>query len=72
MSGKKELSIKDHPEQWVEERIKGFIAENGNNRLDLDGEVIYDEPLVGFARGDDPLYREIPLHSPGMGEASPG
>ena len=56
MSGKKELSIKDHPEQWVEERIKGFIAENESTRLDLDGEVIYDEPLVGFARGDDPLF----------------
>ena len=57
MSGKKELRIKDHPEQWVEERIKGFIAENESTRLDLDGEVIYDEPLVGFARGDDPLFR---------------
>jgi epoxyqueuosine reductase QueG len=57
MSGKKELRIKDHPEQWVEERIKGFIAESESNRLALDGEVIYDEPLVGFARGDDPLFR---------------
>ena len=57
MSGNKELSIKDHPEQWVEERIKCFIAENESNRLALDGEVIYDEPLVGCARGDDPLFR---------------
>ena len=57
MSGKKEPSIKDHPEQWVEERIKCFIAESESNRLALDGEVIYDEPLVGFARGDDPLFR---------------
>lgn len=57
MSRKKALSIKDHPEQWVEERIKCFIAESESNRLALDGEVIYDEPLVGFARGDDPLFR---------------
>ncbi len=57
MSGKKELSIKDHPEQWVEERVKGFIAKSESNRLALDGEVIYDEPLVGFARGDDSLFR---------------
>ena len=58
MSGKKVLRIKDHPELWVEERIKGFIAGSEVNRLDLDGEVIYDEPLVGFARGDDPIFRK--------------
>jgi len=58
MSRKKALSIKDHPEQWVEECIKGFIAESEDNRLALDGEVIYDEPLVGFARGDHPLFRK--------------
>ncbi len=57
MHGKKASGIDGHPEQWVEERIKAFIAGSEVNRLDLDGEVIYDEPLVGFARGDDPLFR---------------
>lgn len=57
MHGKKASGIDGHPEQWVEERIKAFIAESESNRLALDGEVIYDEPLVGFARGDDPLFR---------------
>ena len=57
MHGKKASGIDGHPEQWVEERIKAFIAGSEVNRLDLDGEVIYDEPLLGFSRGDDPLFR---------------
>ena len=67
MSRKKALSIKDHPEQWVEERIKCFIAESESNRLALDGEVIYDEPLVGFARGGDPLFMRKLLRTFGQG-----
>jgi hypothetical protein len=51
--------VKDHPETWVKERIEDFIARNEVNRLALDGEVIYDEPLVGFARGNDPLFRRL-------------
>lgn len=57
MTRNKEMFIQDSSEQWVEERIKGFIADSESNRLRLDGEVSYDEPLVGFARGDDPLFR---------------
>jgi hypothetical protein len=33
MSGKNEVRIEDHPEKWVEESIKGFIAESEVNRL---------------------------------------
>lgn len=57
MSANKAIGIDSQPEQWVKERIKGFIVRSEINRLALDGEVIYDEPLVGFARGDDPLFR---------------
>jgi len=57
MSDKGATSKEGHPEQWVEERIKGFIAGGEVNRLPLDGGMIYDEPLVGFARGDDPIFR---------------
>ncbi len=56
MSAKESISIDGHPEQWVKERIEGFIVGSEVNRLALDGEGIYDEPLVGFARGDDPLF----------------
>jgi epoxyqueuosine reductase QueG len=57
MSEKKAADVEDHPEQWVKEKIQGFIVESEVNRLALDGEVIYDEPLVGFARGDASLFR---------------
>ena len=57
MSAKNKTSIDVHPERWVKGRIKIFIAGEEINTLALDGGVIYDEPLVGFARGDDPLFR---------------
>ena len=57
MSGNEAIDIDGYPERWVKERIRGFIVGSEVNRLALDGEAIYDEPLVGFARGDDPLFR---------------
>lgn len=57
MPGKGKSNIDGHPEKWVKERIKDFIVGREINRLALDGNVIYDEPLVGFARGDDSLFR---------------
>jgi hypothetical protein len=40
-------------------RIKAFIVDNPANRLALiDGATIFDEPLVGVADGDDPLFEE--------------
>jgi epoxyqueuosine reductase QueG len=57
MPRKNALRIEDYPEKWVEDRIRNFIAGSEVNRLALDGQVIFDEPLVGFARGDDPLFR---------------
>lgn len=41
----------------IEESIKAYSRESPDNCLkDLDGGPIYDEPLVGFADGDDPLF----------------
>lgn len=57
MSGNSAVRIEDHPEKWVAERIRDFIARSESTRLTLDGQVIFDEPLVGFARGDDPIFR---------------
>ncbi len=43
--------------------IRSYISTSPLNRLrDLDGSPIWEEPLVGFADGDDPLfalYREV-------------
>ncbi|MDP2662574.1 MAG: epoxyqueuosine reductase, partial [Dehalococcoidia bacterium] len=45
--------------QSLEEMIRAFVLESPLNRLrDLDGGPIYEEPLVGFADGDDPLFQE--------------
>lgn len=41
------------------EVIRRFTAESPSNRLsEIDGTPIYNEPLVGFADGDDPLFEQ--------------
>jgi epoxyqueuosine reductase len=40
--------------------IKEYVRESPLNALkDIDGSPIYDEPLVGFADGDDPLFQQF-------------
>ena len=47
------------PALFIEKHIKSFVRDNPENRLThIDGSPIWDEPLVGFARGDDPLFQE--------------
>jgi len=41
------------------DEAKRFIREDPANRLDLDGLPMYDEPLVGFVAGNDPLFSEL-------------
>src|SRR5512145_2042678 len=49
----------ENPERFIEEAIKTFVRENDANRLaSFHGEPIFEEPLVGFAAGDDPLFDE--------------
>jgi epoxyqueuosine reductase len=43
----------------IERIIKKFVAESPSNSLkDIDGSRIFGEPLVGFADGDAPLFKE--------------
>jgi epoxyqueuosine reductase QueG len=52
-------SLSQNPEQFLEREIKRFTAENPTNRLTmLDNGPIFDEPLVGFADGDDHIFSE--------------
>lgn len=45
--------------QFIEEEIKAFVRNSPLNRMPImDNHVIYDEPLVGFADGDDPIFTE--------------
>lgn len=44
--------------QWIEQYIKELVETSPDNSLQNQAnERAWDEPLVGFSRGDDPLYR---------------
>ncbi len=48
-----------NPNSVLEQLIKNFIKENEQNRrTPLDHGLYWDEPLVGFASGSDPLFHE--------------
>ncbi len=43
---------------WIRDLIRGYAASEENDLHSGSGrEPAWDEPLVGFSRGDDPLYR---------------
>jgi len=45
--------------QYVIKTIKDFVLASPANRLpSFNNEPIFDEPLIGFARGDDPIFEE--------------
>ena len=47
------------PAQSVEREIKEFVRTSPSNRLSFaDGYTMWDEPLVRFADGDDPIFDE--------------
>lgn len=49
----------ENPERVIEEAIKQFVRESSANRLQSFGDApIFEEPLIGFAAGDDPLFDE--------------
>jgi epoxyqueuosine reductase len=49
----------DNPAQFIEQAIKHYTAHSVNNRFPAFPEdLIWDEPLVGFASGDDPIFLE--------------
>ena len=48
-----------NPNQILEKLIKDFVRDSEQNRrTQLDHGVYWDEPLVGFASGSDPLFSE--------------
>lgn len=57
-----EHSLFDNPEMFLEEEIRRFVAEDEANRFATDNSPMFDEPLVGFADGDDEIfdtYKEV-------------
>jgi epoxyqueuosine reductase len=51
--------FKTNPALYIEKAIKEYVKFSPNNRLTLLGnDTIWDEPLVGFADGCDPLFKD--------------
>ena len=49
--------------EWLIREITDFVATSPMNTLGLPGgEVAWDSPLVGFSRGDDPIFQEYKGH----------
>ena len=50
-------------ELWITEVIRNYVNNSPQNSLGLPtGEKAFDEPLVGFSSGGDPLYEEFRSH----------
>jgi epoxyqueuosine reductase len=43
----------------IAEEIRRFVRDDPANRLELDGDPIYAEPLIGFVSGQDPLFQKL-------------
>jgi epoxyqueuosine reductase QueG len=62
LNTQKEESVMEIEEfkKWITEEIKRFVSEDPGNRLEkLDGSHIFEEPLVGFVAGNDPIFRQL-------------
>jgi hypothetical protein len=47
-------------EGWIDQEIRRFVRDDPGNRLEqLDGSPIFEEPLVGFVAGDDPIFGRL-------------
>jgi len=63
IGGGEMLGKQNDPAGFVEKVIKAFVQDSPRNDLGLPkGEKAFDAPLVGFSRGDDPLYLEYRHH----------
>ena len=59
LSPEKRERFQREPAQAVEDEIREFVRTSPLNRMPSTRElIIYDDPLVRFADGDDPLYKE--------------
>jgi len=58
-SPKAKERFQTEPAQFIEQEIKAFARTSPLNRIPmLDNNFIFDEPLVKFADGDDPIFTE--------------
>jgi len=59
LSEKAKEKLETNPAQFIEQEIKEFVRTSPDNHLSfINDYVIWDEPLVSFADGDDPIFTE--------------
>ena len=59
LSAKAKEKLETNPAQFVEQEIKEFVRTSPDNRLPfINDYAMWDEPLVSFADGDDPIFTE--------------
>ena len=57
------MNPSDEPSVWIETMIKDFINNSPENTLkNKENDRAFETPLVGFSRGDDPLYEAYKDH----------
>ena len=57
------VADEDKTKTWIVEIIQNYVNESAMNSLGLPtGEKVFDQPLVGFSNGADPLYLEYRRH----------
>ena len=53
----------DNPAAWISSLIVDSVAKSPSNSIrNAEKEKAWDEPLVGFARGDDPIFQSYKEH----------
>jgi len=58
MEARERITLAKNPEKFIEKTITKFVRESPANCRKVDGGKYWDIPLVGFASGDDPLFRQ--------------
>lgn len=53
-------SFSKDPEKFIRDKIEQFVLSNPENRLThIDGDAIFEKPLVAYADGDNPLFSKF-------------
>ena len=58
MKSKERIYFAKDPEKFLQQAIAKFVRESSSNRRKADGGRYFDSPLVGFASGNDLLFKQ--------------
>ena len=58
MEPQKRIRFASDPEDFIRQAIARFVRESSSNRRKVDGGRYFGAPLIGFASGDDPLFKQ--------------